>query len=146
MKALAEVKSTAPAVDINAELVRAKAAFLEAIDVRPTTRENYDKALTYFLAWLSADAVDLGAAVKAWREDLIASGRSANTAGNYLKTVKRFFKWAFAEGHAPRDFAAGIKTPKTKGFTRDALTAAQARRLTESINRERDRRPPAQAA
>jgi hypothetical protein len=47
MKALAEVKSTAPAVDRHAELARAKAAFLEAIDVRPTTRENYDKALTY---------------------------------------------------------------------------------------------------
>jgi hypothetical protein len=82
MKALAEVKSTAPAVDRHAELARAKVAFLEAIDVRPTTRENYDKALTYFLAWLPADAVDLGAAAKAWREDLIASGRSVNTAGN----------------------------------------------------------------
>lgn len=127
-------------MDIHAELARAKAVFLEAIDVRPTTRENYDKALTYFLAWLPAGAVDLGTAAKAWREDLITSGRSANTAGNYLKAVKRFFRWAFAEGHAPKDYAAGIKTPKPKGFTRDALTAAQARRLTEGITRECDRR------
>lgn len=114
--------------------------FSTYVDAKPRTVSAYLGAVRSFWKFLreTGNALAGREAVMAWREYLRQAHKPA-TIQLYLTAIKRFLAWASSNGHvAPQDAegARGVKSPKTgKDFRKDCLSAAQARKLLESIDR-----------
>lgn len=123
-------------VKINA----AAADFAKFTDVRPASRETYQKAIKQFLTYLDTQGIKQPQRedVINWRENLLKRVRPA-TAQIYLIAVKRFFKWTQAAGLYP-DISQSVKGVQiASGHKRDALTQSQARQLLQSIDRSTEK-------
>lgn len=117
------------------------ARFRSSLDVTPVTAAGYEKKVRDFLAWADRTNVvePTTADVIAYKRDLTERGLSPYSISAYLSAVRRFFSWAESEGIYP-NVAREVRGAKTRrGFNKDALTAAQVRRVLDAAEDDRER-------
>ena len=113
------------------------AAWIEALDLKPRTREAYRKNIGYYLAWLSAHGLrgTSRADVLAYKEHLTATYEAA-TVSAYLTAVRTFYAWLSITYSVP-DIARGIKGARQpRGFRKDPLTADQVKAVLSAVDRD----------
>ena len=119
--------------------------FLESHDVRPQSRETYQRNLKRFYGWyiLNGGTNPDQLTILKYKQHLQTLTSSATgeelsslTVGGYLTTVRKFFEWCEAKKIYP-NIARGVKNPKQKRtFKKSPLTAEQADELLQSIPRD----------
>jgi len=113
-------------------------SFIQAQDVRQSSRESYRKGLKKFLAWLRDRRITSPdrQTILDYKEDLKKAGLSSFSISSYIVAVRKFFDWLEATRGLP-NIAKGIKGAKrAKGFRKDPLTLPQVKELLESIGRK----------
>jgi integrase len=78
--------------------------------------------------------------LRGWRQALLAEGRAASTADNYLSDVKILFRWAADSGTLPANPTAGLRLGAAKrkaGERRLPFNDAEARLILEAARRLR---------
>ncbi len=113
------------------------ARFLRSIDVSPNTLRTYGEALKSFFQWLRdqpSDQLD-PEILKGYREWL-KTHRAANTVLTYWVALRRFFRYAVAEGMIERNPVEGMKgLRRPQGHLRRDLTREELRAVFELIDR-----------
>jgi site-specific recombinase XerD len=115
--------------------------FIDSLDVKKTTAAGYEKKVRDFLSWATENHViqPKPQDVRNYRTALTDRGLSPYSVSAYLTAVRRFFSWAEGEGIYP-NVAREIKGAKTRrGHAKDALTAAQVKKVMKSAKGERTR-------
>lgn len=119
------------------ELEELLSSFIQAQDVRQSSRESYRKGLKKFLAWLRDRRITNPdrQTILDYKEDLKKNGLSSFSISSYIVTVRKFFDWLEATRGLP-NIAKGIKGAKrARGFRKDPLTLSQVKELLGSIDR-----------
>lgn len=116
--------------------------FIQAQDVKETSKKLYRRTLQQFLNWIEDKSYILSEIARnhvlEYKQDLLSAGMSSLTVGSYITSVRRFYEWAEANKYYP-NIAKGIKTPKRKQqFKKQALLPQQA---TELLNYFEDKTP-----
>jgi integrase/recombinase XerC/integrase/recombinase XerD len=107
--------------------------FIEAQDVKPTSKKLYRRTLKQYFSWVSSKGYQLSDIARPqlleYKQDLLSSGKSSLTVGSYITSVRRFYEWTEANKFYP-NIAKGIKTPRRKQqFKKQPLLPAQATAL-----------------
>lgn len=104
-------------------------AFSLSQDVKASSRGLYVRTLETFFAWVqetgrtvaTLTVVDL----IAYKEQLLASGKSSLTVASYVNSLRRFYEWAESNKIYP-NIGKGLHAPKRKqAFRKQPLTVAQ---------------------
>ena len=108
-------------------------SFIQAQDVKPSSRNLYRRTLKQYLSWVEKKGYLLSGIARAqvleYKEDLLGYGMSSLTVGSYITSVRRFYEWTEANKYYP-NVAKGIKTPRRKQqFKKQPLLPAQATAL-----------------
>jgi integrase/recombinase XerD len=108
-------------------------SFIQAQDVKPSSRALYRRTLKQYLNWVENKGYQLSAITRVelleYKEELLASQMSSLTVGSYITSVRRFYEWTEANKYYP-NVAKGIKTPKRKQqFRKQPLLPSQATAL-----------------
>jgi integrase/recombinase XerC/integrase/recombinase XerD len=108
-------------------------SFISAQDVKESSRGLYKRTLKLFFSWVRERGLQLSEVSRvdiiAYKEDLLASGKSSLSVGSYITSVRRFFEWTEANKYYP-NVSKGVKTPKRKQqFRKQPLLPAQATAL-----------------
>jgi len=109
--------------------------FIQAQDVKPSSKAQYQRTLKQYFSWVSNQGYLLSEIsrpqVLGYKEHLLSSGMSSLTVGSYITSVRRFYEWTEANKYYP-NVAKGIKTPKRKQqFRKQPLLPAQATALLD---------------
>ena len=107
--------------------------FMKSQDIKQSSRDNYRHTIKYYLDWVAGTGRQLNALTRvdiiAYKDSLIAAGKSNLTIASYLVSVRRFYDWAEAEGLYP-NIARTIKTPrKVQAFKKEHLTNDESKAL-----------------
>jgi integrase/recombinase XerC/integrase/recombinase XerD len=107
--------------------------FIEAQDVKPSSRALYRRTLSLYFAWTVERNLDLReitrADLLAYKDSLFERGLSSLSVGSYLTVLRKYYEWTEAVKLYP-NVAKGIKTPKRKqAFRKLPLTSEQASKL-----------------
>lgn len=107
--------------------------FIEAQDVKPTSKKLYRRTLKQFFNWIDNKGYQLSEIARPqlleYKQDLLDSNKSSLTVGSYITSVRRFYEWTEANKFYP-NIAKGIKTPRRKQqFKKQPLLPAQATAL-----------------
>ena len=107
--------------------------FIEAQDVKPSSRSLYRRTLSLYFTWTVERNLDLReitrADLLAYKDSLFERGLSSLSVGSYLTVLRKFYEWTEAVKLYP-NVAKGIKTPKRKqAFKKLPLTSEQASQL-----------------
>lgn len=119
-----------------ASLSRLAEAFLASLDLMPTTRETYRKAIFIYMDWIMESGRDIRSLtpidVIAFRDGLLQQKKSALTANLYLSVVRRFYKWTKNNNIYP-DIADSVSSVKAKRdtFRKMHLESAEGAALLE---------------
>jgi len=112
--------------------------FLDAQDIKPSSRETYRKGLSQFLLWLKGTGITKPDrdTILLFKTELRDRGLSPYSISVYIVAVRQFFRWTAGMRVYP-NIAEGIKTAKNgRGFRKDPLTLDQIRNLLDSIGRD----------
>jgi len=114
-------------------------SFIEAQDVKETSKGLYKRTLRQFFKWVDRvgyKVADLARPhVLEYKAELLASGMSSLTVGSYITSVKRFYEWAEANKYYP-NIAKGIRSPKRRQqFKKQPLLPAQATALLDHFEK-----------
>lgn len=105
-------------------------AWQSELDVRPRTKEGYERALRQYVEWMDGRGLGLGDATRAdilAYRDHLAETYGASTVKAYMVPVRGLYRWASQKTGLP-SIVEGIKSPRTsKEHAKDALTREQAR-------------------
>lgn len=105
------------------------------LDVRPRTKQGYERAMRSFVAWMDGRGLDLSQATRAdliAYRDHLAETYGPATVQAYLVPVRGLYRWAAQKLGVP-SIAEGIKGPRaSKAHARDALTHGQAADTVEA--------------
>ena len=118
------------------------AAFMASLDVKASSRDQYQRTLRQFLNWTDLRGYSLSEIQREhllqYKEELMASGKSSLTVASYLTSLKAFYTWA--EGiKAYPNVAKGIKLPSRKQqFRKQPLQPSQAEELLAYYGTKRD--------
>lgn len=108
------------------------AAYMGALDVKPTTKAGYERAFRQFVAFLNEAGRKVETATRAditAYRDCLLRDHKAGTVQAYLTPVRTFYKWTAAAGLYP-NITEGVRPPKrSKGFAKDCLTKEQAKEV-----------------
>ena len=89
-----------------------------ALDRRPTEKTRYTMGVRAGLLAKHLGHEDAARVtaddLRAWRQALLAEGKAASTAANYLNDVKTLLRWAAEAGRLPANPAEGVRAPKRK--------------------------------
>ena len=107
--------------------------FVEAQDVKPSSKALYRRTLTQYLKWVNNRGLSLRYMTRnevlLYKNNLLSRGMSSLSIGSYLTVVRKFYEWTEAMKLYP-NVAKGIKTPKRKqAFKKLPLTSEQASKL-----------------
>ena len=107
--------------------------FVEAQDVKPSSKALYRRTLTQYLKWVNNRGLSLRYMTRnevlLYKNNLLSRGMSSLSIGSYLTVVRKFYEWTEAMKLYP-NVAKGIKTPKRKqAFKKQPLTSEQVTRL-----------------
>ncbi|MBQ9564280.1 MAG: site-specific integrase [Synergistaceae bacterium] len=111
--------------------------FAASLELSPHSVVSYKKFLAYFFEYLSGRGIERPERehVAAYMEAMLASGKKATTAHNYLAAVRAFFRWTEGEGLYP-DVTEGMPLPRfERAPSRKALTGAQIKEVLLGIDR-----------
>lgn len=114
------------------------AAFAAEQDVKPSSRQLYARTITLFFDWVrttgrAVPALSLADLI-AYKDDLLASGKSSLTTASYINSLRRFYAWAEAYKLYP-NIARGLHAPKRRqAFRKQPLSVEQ---VGELLNHER---------
>ncbi len=114
-----------------------EARFLSSLDVSPSTRRTYGRALARFTAWAQEKGIKdpTRETILSYKRDLEEREVSPFTVSAYMVAVRKYFQWLEAERIYP-NIAAGIKGAKrARGFRKDPLTVSQVKDLLGGIDR-----------
>lgn len=120
---------TAQAITPAADLARVIDLFAASTDVKPASRALYARTMRVFFEWVhntgrQVDALAL-ADVIAYKESLLAAGKSPLTVASYINSLRRFYEWTEANKIYP-NIARGVHAPKRQQvFRKQPLTVAQ---------------------
>lgn len=109
------------------------AAFIAALDVKPSSKGLYTRVLSLFTNWATDRGYDLGnisrAAIILYKEELLQTGKTARTVSSYLSAVRALFKWVETNSELPNT-AKGVSNPKVRReFKKQPLTPDEGKRL-----------------
>jgi integrase/recombinase XerD len=114
---------------------------IESLDIKDNSKYSYAHRLKHFIVWLQATHkykhMDLLTRldILAYKEYMIASGKSCDTINGYITAVRIFFDWLEREKIYP-DSAKSIKgLRKSKGYRKDCLSSDQVKRVLECVDR-----------
>lgn len=108
--------------------------YLASLDVKPRTKETYQKALRQYAAYLKDKGITQPTRldILAYKNYLIANF-TASTTSSYLTAVKSFYRYLEASNMGI-NIANGIKGAKNvQGFKKDALTIEQAKKILKGV-------------
>lgn len=110
-------------------------AFIEAQDIRDSSKTTYRWAMGQYYGWLKKTGRSLkgltAADVGQFKNWLLKSGHSPLTVGVYLAAVRQFYSWTETNLMYP-NIAVGIHPPRNKkGFRKMHLTEEEAADLLE---------------
>lgn len=110
--------------------------FINAQDVKQSSKDTYHKALRRFIGWLKREDIHNPTRedILAYKEFLQAQKQSSFTISGYMTVVRKLFEYLESTiGY--QNVAKGIKGAKrSKGFRKDALTVEQIRELLAHID------------
>lgn len=109
------------------------ASFIASLDVKASSRDQYQRTLRQFLTWVEVKGYSLNEIAREhllqYKEELLASGKSSLTVSSYITSLKAFYTWAEAIKAYP-NVAKGIKLPKRRQqFKKQPLQPIQAEEL-----------------
>lgn len=119
-----------------ADIAKAMQSWTLFIEGTPKTVETYTRAIRQFTKWAAANGVTQPTKedIRAYRNELETRCKPT-TVNAYLAALKVFFKWTEEEQIYP-NVAKNVKGAKlSREHKKDELTAAQAQKLLESIDR-----------
>lgn len=115
--------------------------FLDATEVKQTTKDGYRRKLSDYMRWSrETNRIEPTAAdIIQYKHHLVDRGLSPYTISAHLTAVRRFYSWAELQGLYPNIAREvhGAKTPRT--YSRDSLTAKQAREVIDATSTPRER-------
>ena len=116
---------TAPAADTRAVVE----CFAAQTDVKASSRALYIRTLNGFFDWVHATGRAVAALTVAdliaYKENLLADGKSPLTVASYVNSLRRFYEWAESLKLYP-NIARGVHAPKrAQQFQKQPLTVAQ---------------------
>ena len=108
-------------------------SFIEAQDVKPSSKLLYRRTLKQYFAWVETKGYLLSQISRPqlleYKQELLTSGKSSLTVGSYITSMRRFYEWTEANKYYP-NVAKGIKTPRRKKqFKKQPLLPDQATAL-----------------
>lgn len=112
-------------------------AWIDGLDAKDRTREEYRKNIGYYLAWLevSGNQGSSRADIIAYK-DYLTANYSASTVSAYMTAVRQFYTWISTTYGVP-DIAKGVKgSKKAQGFKKDPLSLEQIRTVLNGIDTE----------
>ena len=111
--------------------------FAAFTDVSAKTLYGYMNGLNSFKNWLSDNGIDQPKRedVKAYKAFLAEKGYAVTTQGNYLRTIKHFFRWLSSEGLYPNvaDNIKGVKVSQDN-TRKDAFDKADLNAVLSAID------------
>lgn len=113
-------------------------AFSSEQDVKASSRQLYARTIAIFFDWVrstgrAVEALSLADLI-AYKDDLLASGKSSLTTASYINSLRRFYAWAEAYKLYP-NIAAGLHAPKRRqNFRKQPLSVGK---VGELLNHER---------
>lgn len=112
--------------------------FIDSQDVKASSKGLYKRTLQQYFKWVGANNLALNTITRVeilkYKDDLLNSGKSSLTVGNYLTSVRKFYEFIEAN-KISANVAKGIKTPTRKQqFKKQALTPKQATELLTVSN------------
>lgn len=115
------------------------ARFLRSIDVSPNTLRTYQEALKSFFHWLEEGpnrSHPLSPETLRSYREWLKTHRAANTVLTYWVALRRFFRYAVAEGLLEKNPVEGMKgLRRPQGHLRRDLTRAELRAVFALIDR-----------
>lgn len=113
-------------------------AFALSQDVKPSSRALYSRTLNTFFEWVETSGRTISQLTVmdliAYKEELLAGGKSSLTVASYINSLRRFYDWTEANKIYP-NIGKGIHAPKRKqAFRKQPLTVAQ---VGELLSHER---------
>lgn len=110
--------------------------FVSQGDMGEETRRVYNNALRKFIGWADDMAVTT-TLIKTYKMYLLNTGLAPNTVSVYLSAIKQFFSYLVGKNLMPFNPAKEVRRPRIpRTHQRDALTAAEARKLLDGIPRD----------
>lgn len=112
--------------------------WLETMDVKEITRKNYNRKISLWFRWLSANKIDLRSAtakhVIAYKEHLLNTHHSSFTANGYMVVIKLFYKYCEGKRYCD-NIAKNVKSGfKMTGKNKLPLSMDQARMLLRNVD------------
>lgn len=112
--------------------------WLETMDVKEITRKNYNRKISLWFRWLSANKIDLRSPttkhVIAYKEHLLNTHHSSFTANGYMVVIKLFYRYCENKRYCD-NIAKGVKSGfKMTGKNKLPLSMEQARQLLKSVD------------
>lgn len=112
--------------------------FINSLDVKPTSRSSYRRALKSYIDYLDTQNIELRytdrETVLRYKQLLQERKLSDLTIGAYITTVRIFYEWAEANKIYP-NIAKGVKgASRSKGFKKNPITIEQIRELLEQVD------------
>lgn len=140
METTVQTRETVPAMGANVPTITANTAavvelFANSQDVKNSSRDLYTRTVTGFFGWVvetgrTAAALTLADLI-AYKNDLLAAGKSSLTVASYCNSVRRFYEWAEANKYYP-NIGKGLHAPKRKqAFRKQPLTVPQVGELLQ---------------
>ena len=126
---------TEQGLDYAGDFNRLRAAFVEALDVKESSRETYSRSLKRFFDWMQENQIlkPKRTDILNYKNDLREAGVSALTLSNYIGSVRRFFSWLGASGMY-QDISKGITSKRGRmKFLKSPLTLDQVSRVLAGI-------------
>lgn len=109
--------------------------FANSQDVKNSSRDLYTRTVRGFFGWVEATGRTAAALTLAdliaYKNELLAAGKSSLTVASYCNSVRRFYEWAEANKYYP-NIGKGLHAPKRKqAFRKQPLTVPQVGELLQ---------------
>lgn len=135
--------ATAQALTVRADATRVIGYFADSSDVKASSRALYVRTLNGFFDWVQETGRAISALTLAdciaYKNALLAAGKSSLTVASYVNSLRRFYEWAEANKAYP-NIAKGLHAPKrAQQFRKQPLTVPQVGTL---LQHERDEQTP----
>ncbi len=134
----------AAALTSGANIAAIVEAFANSQDVKNSSRELYTRTVTGFFGWVEetgrVPAALTLADLIAYKNELLAGGKSSLTVASYCNSVRRFYDWTEANKIYP-NIGKGLHAPKRKqAFRKQPLTVPQVGELLQYEHAEQSPR------
>lgn len=112
-------------------------AFIASQDIKESSRAQYRRTLRLFFRWIIGKGYRMQDVARphllAYKEELLAAGRSTLSVSSYITSVRLFYEWTEANRYYP-NVAKGIRSPRRRrAFRKQPLTPQQCTLLLDNM-------------